>query len=896
MNPNSSLNMPKLATLLLLAALCTGAGQARQGPTNGSDTPTKRDTQAALTALQIELAPTIDGRLDESVWQQATVISDFTQRFPDEGQPASQRTEVRLLYTSDALYVGARMYDASPDSIVARLVRRDVDADSDRFAIFLDGYRDRTTGFYFGVNAAGTLYDGTLYNDAWDDNSWDGIWTARVSRDAEGWVAEMKIPFSQIRFNPAPEMTWGVNFGRYIQRRQENDYLVYVPRNESAFVSRFRELKGLRGLQTGTRFEVLPYVTAGADFTDQPAGNPFRDGSDYAVDAGLDLKVGLTSSLVLNASINPDFGQVEVDPAVVNLSDRETFFPEKRPFFIEGQNVFNYSYGGANNNNGFNWGNPELFYTRRIGRPPQGGGPQADFVEYPEAVPILGAAKLTGRVLGASAGFVGAATGRSHAHFERDGVRDKLEVEPLTYYGVARMQREMNGGQHGIGFMSTLTQRQFRSDLLRDQISEGAYVAGLDGWTRFGNDEMWALTFWAAMSHVRGTETQIERLQRNSLHYLQRPDLKAARVDPTRTSLTGFAGRLYLNKQRGNWMANAALGVIDPYFDVNDLGFQWNSNYINMHGFLGYRWTETDRLTRSKSIMGAYARSLDFDGETITSFFWGRGNAQFRNYYSVGLGTVVFQGVQNPRRTRGGPMTYNAPGYQIFGDLYSDSRKAARVGLYGSTEQSGSGSYSNLGVEVSWQPASNVNVSISPDLSHGLSEAQYVRTVADPLATATYGHRYVFANLDQWTLSSSVRLNWTFTPTISLQLYAQPLIASGDYTNFKELAAPRTFDFNVYGEGASTFDPETRTADPDGAGPAAAFGVGQPSFRFASLRGNAVLRWEFRPGSTLFFVWTQLQEDFEQEGTFAPRHTFNRLLDQRPDHYFRVKLTYWLGR
>ncbi len=903
--------MTRFLRLLLLLVLPSGALRAAQGPTP-DDPAHQPDPRAPLTAHATPQAPLLDGRLDDAVWQDAAPITGFTQRFPDEGRPATQATEVRLIYTGDALYVGARMHDTAPDSVVSRLVRRDVETDADRFAIFIDGYHDRRTGFYFGVNAAGTLYDGTLFNDSWDDNSWDGIWQARVARDADGWTAEMRIPFSQLRFHAGDDLTWGVNFRRDIQRRQETDFLVFVPRNEGAFVSRFRDLVGLRGLHSGMRLEAVPYVTAGAAFTDPDPGNPFRDGSDYEADAGLDLKVGLTSSLVLNATLNPDFGQVEVDPAVVNLSDRETFFPEKRPFFIEGQDVFNYSYGGANNNNGFNWGNPDLFYTRRIGRPPQGGTPDADFYDRPEAVRILGAGKLTGRVAGANAGFMGAVTGRSYAHYATGSVRDRVEVEPVTYYGVARMQREFADSRHGLGFMGTLTQRQFNGSVLRDAINGGAYVAGLDGWTRFGKDELWALTFWTAMSHVTGSAEQIASLQTNSLHYLQRPDLDAARFDPLRTSLTGFAGRLYLNKQRGRWMANASLGIIDPYFDTNDLGFQWNSNYINTHAFVGYRWDDPDRFTRTKNVMGAYARSLDFDGNTVASFVWSRTNVQFKNYYSAGLGAVVAQGTMSPRRTRGGPLTYSPGGFNLFADASTDSRKAVQLSASTEVETGRQGNSWSTGLQVTWQPAPSLNVSVGPNLSRNLNTAQYVTAVDDAAATATYGGRYVFADLDQWTLASDLRVNWTFTPTLSLQLFAQPLIASGAYRSFKELRAPRSFQFDrygaekgaiageVYSDAAGAYvpageaTPEQYTVSPGAGG--TPFSFGNPDFRFASLRGNAVMRWEFRPGSTLYFVWTQLQDDFESEGSFAPRHTLGRLVEQRPDHYFRVKLTYWLGR
>ena len=865
---------------------------------------------AAPRAVRATGALRLDGRLDEAAWASAETIEGFTQREPNEGAPATQRTVVRLVYDDAAFYVGARLYDTAPDSIRAPLARRDGDVVSDLFMVFLDPYHDRHTGYYFGVSAGGTQYDGTLFNDSWDSSDWDGVWTAKTTRDAEGWTAEIRIPYSQLRFRKADVQTWGVNFRRDVARRQERAYFVHVPQGESGFVSRFHELGGIDRIRPGLGLELTPYVTAQAAFRDAPGGDPFRSDAEGRFRAGGDLRARLGSGLTLSAAVNPDFGQVEVDPAVVNLSDREVFFSEKRPFFVEGQDVFNFGYGGANNNSGFNWGNPEFFYTRRVGRSAQGFAP-GGYAHYdrPEGTTILGAAKVTGRVGETSVGLVQSVTARGVTVAQHaDGGRDRFEVEPLTSYSVGRAQRQFRGGRVGLGALGTVTARAFRDDALRDQINGNAYTGGVDGWVHLGRKASWALTGWAGASHVTGTPAQIARLQRSSLHYLQRPDLGAADLDPTRTALTGFSGRAALNKQDGNFIFNAAAGAIDPYFDVNDLGFQFNGGgYANAHVMTGYAWRQPNGWARYRQVLGAVARSWDWDGTPIASFVWTNNRWQLPNYWTLQGGGVLSQDVQNPRRTRGGPLSLQPRGASVNASVSSDPRKDVRGSAYGFAESSRAGSSWNGGAEVTWQPAPRLNLSVGPDLSRNRTRAQYVATVADPLATATYGARYVFADLDQWTLSASVRANVTFTPRMSLQLYAQPLVASGAYAGYKELARPRTFSFTRYGEGAGTITPtqdeQGRPAgyavDPDGAGAAPAFTLGRPDFAFASLRGNAVYRWEYRPGSTLYLVWTQLLEDGGPDGTdgaFAPWRSTRRLFDAKPENVFMLKLTYWLGR
>lgn len=872
---------------------------AAVAPTPAPDSLSHRETwpPATVQAARRTAAVSIDGVLDEAAWVQAPAIRAFRQRDPVQGAAPSEQTVVYVLYDDEALYVGARLYDTAPDSIVARLGRRDAQLNADRFGFFVDPYNDGRSGYYFGINAAGTLYDGVLMNDDWSDETWDGVWQARARIDEEGWVAEMRIPYSQLRFHTQERYTWGINFARDIARRNEEDYLVYTPRNESGFVSRFVDLVGIRDIHPPRQIEVLPYVTARARYTDHEAGDPFNDGSRYTPGLGADVRVGLTTNLFLNATVNPDFGQVEVDPAVVNLSDIETFFPEKRPFFIDGATIFDFGRGGATSNWGFNWGDPDFFYSRRIGRAPQGSTPEATYAERPDGTRILGAAKVTGKVgEGWNVGMVHALTARESASLMQEGRRLEAEVEPGTYYGILRGQREFVGGRRALGFISTATVRDFATARLRDEINGSAYTAGLDGWTFLDRERTWVVTGWAGLSHVQGSRARITALQEGALHYFQRPDAGHVRVDSNATALTGMAGRVMLNKERGHFYLNTALGFVTPSFDVNDLGFQWRTDVINGHLAGGYQWTEPTAFYRRINLNAAIFRSLDFEGNTTWAGVWARTYVQFLNYYAVNLGFALNPQTTNTRRTRGGPETINPPGGEFFGYASTDSRRAWVFGLSGFAYLTEAGNTVSVETDVEWKPAANVALTWSPGVRWEHEAAQWVGAFDDATAAATFGRRYVFADLDQMTLSSSLRLNWTFSPALSFQLFAQPLFSVGDYDRFKELARPNSFDFVVYGEGASTFDPLAYEVDPDGTGPAPSFSFDNPDFNFKSLRGTAVLRWEYRPGSTLYLVWTQRRSDSETTGSFRFDDALDRLWGAYPDNVFMVKLNYWLSR
>ncbi len=881
--------MHLIATLLLtLTGLQGSAGGVRP-----SD-PAPLQVQAVRTQQPVSL----DGVLSEDLWQHAVAFARFVQRDPHEGEAPTERTVVYVLYDDEALYVGARLYDPHPDSIIARLARRDRSVTADMFGVYLDPYHDGRTGVYFAVNAAGTLYDGTLYNDDWDDDSWDGVWEAATHIGTDGWTVEMRIPYSQLRFRQRPSQIWGINFRRDIARRNESDFLVYTPKNGSGFVSRFPELVGLTNLHPPRRVEVMPYVTSRAELLGHAPGDPFNDGSRFAGGMGADFRVGLSNSLTLDGTINPDFGQVEVDPAVVNLSDFETFFPEKRPFFVEGSNIFEFGFGGANNNWGFNFGTPEFFYTRRIGRAPQGSLPDNEFSHIPQGTSILGAAKLTGKVAGNwNFGMLHALTGREDAQVDIGGRLSRLEVEPRSYYGVTRVQRDFNDGRQGIGFIGTIAARDFGDPRLRDQINSNALAGGVDGWTFLDHDKAWVLTGWAGATRVGGDQARIADLQQSSLHYYQRPDAGYLHFDSTRTALAGFGARVALNKQKGDWRINTALGTISPGFDLNDLGFQWQSDVVNGHFVVSRRWSQPGKVFRSASLNTAAFRSWDYGGDVTWTGLWHSGNLQFLNYYSLQYTMAYNPQSVSFRLTRGGPLALNPPGWEASLSLDSDDRKTMVFGLWGHVsryQQDADRSWS-VSPSVEWKPASSLSLRFEPELSRSFTSAQYVGTFADPTAGGTFGNRYVFAALQQTTLSGNLRLNWIFNPRLSLELFAQPLIASGDYYHFGELRRPRSYDFTRYGrDGASTFDGNTYTADPDGpAGPAQPIAVGNPDFNFRSLRGNAVLRWEYLPGSTLFLVWTQSRSSDETIGDFRLGHSLRQLWSAKADNIFAVKVSYY---
>ncbi|MBU1935903.1 hypothetical protein KKG05_00760, partial [bacterium] len=600
-----------------------------------------------------------------------------------------------------------------------------------------------------------------------------------------------------------------------------------------------------------------------------------------------------------NATVNPDFGQVEVDPAVVNLSDVETFYSEKRPFFIEGSSFFDFGYEGATSHWGFNWSGPSFFHSRRIGRSPQGELPDYDYADVPEGAHILGAAKVSGKVNGNwNVGSLHALTKREFADIDYEGERSQIKVEPTTYYTVTRGLKEMNDSKQGVGAIFTGTHRFFDDENLKEDISSDAYCVGVDGWTSLDTQKTYVLTGWTGMSYIRASQEYMTSLQRSSRHYFQRPDASHVNVDSSATTLNGYAGRILLNKEKGSIITNTAIGVISPGFDVNDLGFLSRADKINAHFGYGYKWTEPTSWTRNANVIGSVFSNFDFDGNHTAGGIWADSYIEFHNYYTAEITLCANPKTVSNTRTRGGPLTWNRPGWEIDGYMYTDNRKSLvfGIGTWGYTIARNDWNRA-LWADIEWKPAANLSFNLSPQIMWSDDWLQWVDYFEDETATQTFGNRYIFAEMYQTELSSSVRMNWTFTPKFSLQLYAQPLISSGDYSGFKELSRPNSNDYRTYPEENISYnsDDEVYTIDPDGSGPADAIELDNPDFDYRSLRGNMILRWEYLPGSTLYLVWTHGRWDDETRGRFDLNRSVDRLFSTDSDNILLVKATYWLS-
>ena len=854
-----------------------------------------------VRAVRTKTPITIDGRLNEEAWLHATPATGFLQKDPDEGKDATERTEVRIAYDDRAIYVGARMFDRTPATVGRRLSRRDADADADYFIVGFDPHHDHLTGFFFKVSAAGAQSDGTIDNDTATDNSWDGVWSSAVTVDDSGWTAELRIPYSQLRFPSASQQVWGVNAVRFIRRRNEESWFVLTPKKENGLASRMAHLVGLDDIPAASHLEWLPYTVGRAEYiAPSSPGDPFNDGSRFFGNAGLDVKWGLTSNLTLSGTVNPDFGQVEVDPAVVNLTAFETFYEEKRPFFLEGAPIFGgFGQGGTNSSFNFNGSPPSLFYSRRIGRAPQGSA-DGDFVDVPSASTILGAAKITGKVgHGWSLGLLDAVTSRETARESTSDVRSTRVVEPATNYLVGRAKRDLT--RAGFGVLMTGVERGDAADTLSVPLARRAYVAGGDGYYFLDATRDWVVHGSASGSWVQGSTAAIDRLQRAPQRYYQRPDAPQVSLDPNATSLAGWSGRINLNRNSGDWGINAALWGTSPGFESNDVGFMSRADQAGAHGV--FRWAKPtpDRWTRSRMLFLGKWWTWNYGGDKQSDGVYAMWQTTLLNYWTVGGSGGYFARGLDDRLTRGGPSVTTPRGAMGELRVASDSRKTLSL-EWDANYQGGAESvrFMNASVSLVFKPSSTLSLSTGPSVMRNHDPVQYVQTVADPLAAATHGSRYVFADLHQTEVSMTTRLNLVLRPTVSLQVYAQPLISVGKYTDFKELAAPRTFNFLRYGAQAGTISRDAASGDlhvdPDGNGPAAPFAVSNPSFNFKSLRLNAIFRWEWRPGSTIYVVWTEQRQDSARPGWFQLGPDTRSLFSANPDDVFMVKVSYWLGR
>ncbi|MGZ7046526.1 MAG: DUF5916 domain-containing protein, partial [Candidatus Aminicenantales bacterium] len=561
-----------------------------------------------------------------------------------------------------------------------------------------------------------------------------------------------------IRFPKKVDYVWGVNFTRVIKRKNEKASFCWVPKADSAFVSRFARLEGIRGISPGRSIEFMPYAVANAQFQPAQPGNPFETGHRTLGNAGFDLKAGLRSNLTLDATVNPDFGQVEVDPAVINLSAYETYFQEKRPFFIEGASLFrNFGRGGVYINADINWPQPTFFYSRRIGRAPQGFVTGDGFAQIPDRTTILGAAKLTGKLGGSwNVGFLSALTSREDAQIDQDGVRLQQDVEPFSYYGVFRAQKDIGQGKSGYGIIGTGVMRDINSPTLAGILNKNAFSLAADGWVFLDKKRDWVVGGWAGGTRVEGTATDMFRLQTSSMHYFQRPDAKYLTLNPAATSLSGWGTRLNLAKQNGSFLFLVSAGALSPGFDPNDIGYQASgSDLIQFQVLPGYQWTKPGKIFQSVMVIGAWFQSRDFGGDKIWEGELVSLQGTFRNFWQFSTMFAYNPWTVSNNRTRGGPLSLTPWGYQVDTTVSTDTRRPivleAETSFY---RRPATGNSFNGVFSLRWKVRSNVSLSIGPMIAFDTNATQWVQGVDDPLMTATYGRRYVFGYLDETVIGS----------------------------------------------------------------------------------------------------------------------------------------------
>jgi len=837
--------------------------------------------------------PDIDGVLNDIAWQHSRWTGEFIQRDPYDGKNPSQNTSYSIVYDDNNLYIAIKAHDSTPSGIVRRLSRRDYN-DGDWVAIEIDSYADKLTGFAFGVTASGVKFDVMLINDVNSDDTWDPIWYVKTSIHDQGWSAEMRIPLSQLRFAKKDEHTWGLQVLRYIYRNQEYSAWQHIPRDATGWVSKFGELSGINGILPHRDIEILPYVSAKAILDEKEEGNPFATGREYKATAGLDGKISVTNDLTLNFTINPDFGQVEADPSVVNLTAFESYFPEKRPFFVEGKNIFDYKLTGSDDPRN------QLFYSRRIGSAPH-YDPYLKLNQYariPEETSILGSFKLSGKThKGLSIGILESITQNEKALIDTEGDRDKLSVEPLTSYFVSRLKQDFRKGDIQLGGIFTATNR-FTDEAHLKFLPTSAYAGGID-YIQYWKNKTYYLSLKAVFSSVSGDSNAITRLQTSSSHYYQRPDITHVKTDSIARILQGHGGTLEIGKTgRGHWQYKAWLTWRSPGLDFNNLGYMRQADEIQQLAWIGYRYYKPFSIFRYIAANFNQWYGWDFGKEVIYKGINLSTYTKFTNYWSLQV-SYNLDGENLARsELRGGPAILVPGGQQVSGMLMTDDRKklsfkVSNTRYFGKENSYSSNTYS---AGISYKPINSFSLSFDPEYTSTNNMIQYVGTFRHTDGSA----RYIMARLDQDIFKFSFRLNFTLTSDLSLQYYGQPFLYAGNYRKFKYITNPRADGINNRFielndnqlELVETNDPWNYYLVDENEDDVTDYAFYSPNLKFLELRSNLVIRWEYIPGSTFYLVWSQGRTGAGQDTEFNMPGYMNQLFEVYPRNIFLLKFSY----
>ncbi len=841
--------------------------------------------------------PVLDGRLDDPVWQTVGWSGDFLQREPAEGLAPSQQTRFKVVYDDDALYFAFQLTD-DPQAVSRQLARRDA-FPGDWVEVNIDSYFDRRTAFSFTLSCSGTQGDELISNDGdrWDSN-WDPVWDGAAQLDPQGWTAEMRIPLSQLRFSAASAQVWGLQINRRVHRLEERSSWQRIPNDVSGWVSHFGELRGLENLSPKRRIELVPYAVASAEKFKAEARNPFRDGSASTLDGGLDGKVGITNNLTVDFTINPDFGQVEADPSQVNLTAFEVFFDEGRPFFIEGNDIFDLRVAPAQTGGAF--AGDRLFYSRRIGRSPSldADVPEDGFADAPDNSTILGAFKLSGKTAGGlSIGLLGTVTDEEAAIIDVLGERTRQVVEPETRAFAGRLRQDFRGGDTQIGGMVTAIDRPLDDDRLIG-LRSGATSGGLD-LSHYFHQRDYRLEASVFGSEIRGSTEAIQEAQESSARYYQRPDNNYVTLDPSRSSLSGHGGSVRLTRTRNHQlMFQTGVAWRSPGFDINDLGFMRAADGINQFTWVGYQKREPFSIFDRFNINGNQWLDWDYGGNFLRARFNVNGNAQFRNKYGAGFALGRNGEQVSNTRLRGGPSS-KWPGSwftEVWGNTDRRKRLFGRVSASWIEGDSRSLREWSARGSIQWRPSDAISLSLSPSFRRSEREMQYI-------STEGFGadDRFVFGTIEQETTNLTLRLDYSITPDLTVQLYASPFVSTGRYREHKRITVPRAA---AYSDRFAVFSAEQLTFDSGGdlfridenRDGVVDYSFDNPDFDVREFNSNLVIRWEYQPGSSIFLVWSQLRdESIRDHAGLGFTDQLNRLFSAPAQDVVLLKVSKWLS-
>jgi len=833
-------------------------------------------------------APKIDGLGNEEVWKEVDWTGEFTQREPYDGQKPTQETQFKVLYDDNYIYVLIRAFDTEPNKIEQRLTRRD-NWEGDWVSFELDSYNDNLTGFTFCVTAAGVKGDAIITNDEEMDPTWDPVWYTKVSIDDLGWLAEMKIPYNQLRFSKEKEHVWGLEVLRRVFRKDEESLWQPIPQDASGWVSNYGELHGIKNINPKKEIALTPYGMVNFETYEKEEGNPFSTGSGFGYNAGIDGKIAISNDLTVNFTANPDFGQVEADPSEVNLSAFESFYEEKRPFFIEGSSIYDYPI--TNGDGPFSRGN--LFYSRRIGVQPHYSPDLMDdeYMDAPEFTRILGAVKLSGKTRnGLSIGILESLTNEEVATIDKNGSRRKEVIEPMTNYFNARLQKDFDGGNTQIGGMVTATNR-FINDSALEILPNSAYTGGLD-FSKYWDNRSYYIAAKGVFSRVSGSQESITELQESPQHIFQRPDSKHLSVDTTLTSIMGLGGTIEGGKVGGgHWSYGGWTTWRSPGLELNDMGYLRITDFVNQTGWANYRIWEPFSIFRRLSFNSSFWMGWDMSGLYLYNGISLNSNAQFKNYWHAGIGANREGFDIDRHELRGGPALRAPGGWGSWFFIETDGRKKVILqlmvnGNWGDDDYRLS---KGVSVEVKYRPFDFIELSLEPSYHFSNNYMIYVESF-----DLNSGNTYLVSSIDREFVSMDVRVDVGITPDLSIQFWGQPFLFSGDYSEFKKVVDPMTSNFkdqyHSYTPNQISFDQDSDmyTVN-DGV---ESYEFENPDFSFYEFRSNLVVRWEYIPGSTAYLVWSQGRTGDHPDGRFSLSDNIDRLSSLTAHNVFLLKLSY----